>query len=101
MKLVHPRDLRKYGDEEVEQAMIMLRTKGDKFYCDLLKSILFPDPEGINPPVQFFAYIWNSGLLGEHPTIESSLLKGKIYNHIQLNREKYLTEMAQLLSAPR
>jgi hypothetical protein len=98
MNLIHPSNLRKYSDEEVEQAILMLRTKGDQFYCDLLRSILSPDPEGINPPVQFFAYVANSGLMAEHPTIELSILKGKIYTHIQLNRHKYLIEMEKISS---
>jgi hypothetical protein len=99
MRLVKPSDLRKYGDEEVKQAILMLRSKGDQFYCDLLRSILFPDPEAINPPVEFFGYLLHSGLMGEYSTIEISFLKGAIYTHIQLNRQKYLTEMEEISSA--
>jgi hypothetical protein len=98
MKLVHPSNLRKYSDEEVKQTILMLKTKGDQFYCDLLRSILFPGSEDINPPIQFFAYIANSGLTGEHPTIDSSTLKIAIYTHIQLNKQKYLIEMEQISS---
>jgi hypothetical protein len=96
--MVRPSDLRKYGDEEAKQAIILLRTKGEQFWCDFLRSVLFPDPDGINPPVQFFACLLNSGLLGEYPTIEISFLKSSIYTHIQLNRQKYLTELEQISS---
>jgi hypothetical protein len=98
MKLIYPSDKRKYSDEEVKQAMLMLRTKGDQFYCDLLRSIIFPDPEGINPPGELFAYLRNSGLMGEHPTIDLITLRSAIYNRIQLNRQKYLTEMEEISS---
>lgn len=96
MKLIDRSDLRKYGEEEVRQALLILRSNGDQFYCDVLRSILLNDAVEINPPVLFFTCLLNSGLTRKEHTTDISFLKSAIYTHIQLNRDKYLTEMEQI-----
>ncbi len=50
MKFVRGSQLRKYSEKEIEQAMRILKSKGDLFYRDLLRSVIFPDPDMTNPP---------------------------------------------------
>ncbi len=96
MKFISGSQVRRYSDEEVRQALDLLRSKGDLLYRDVLRSILFPDEDMINPPAQFGFYLLNSGLTRKDVTIDFAMLQGAIFTHIQLNEPKYLADLEKL-----
>jgi hypothetical protein len=98
MKKTESIERRKYSANEVKKIIEFLKLKGDDFYHDLLKSILFPDPEEINPPPIFSFYLLNSDFVRKSVTHDFSEIMSSIFIEIGTNRQKYLEELEQIKS---
>jgi hypothetical protein len=87
---------REYTDAEIKQAINLLKSKGDKFFCLFLRSVLFPDEKSINPPSDYAVYVLKSGLVRVDVTTDFGVLNGRIFSEIQRNRLKYLGQLRKI-----